>query len=503
MQAAGQVEFSSNRGSCVPTSEAATEQGSAAERHIFKPDEEATVTVTDTHSAPDPTASIEVTVGRADLESPRSEPRPVRLQAVFVGSLALITAGALGVFLFLQPSPAGVLVASGDGTVIRFDPETGEEIFSVGSALASPDGSTVYAVEEDDDSAVVQQIDPVSGTVESAQPVPPRLAVRMVGLNGNAAVLTPIGQGKPGLYAPQSREVTDFTVVWKEGRSPKTFHLEGNFEPETFTLDGSVLYLLEFAPATNPDHYFVRQLDLDTGQVTDVYSPEVELNPEMRGHARAQAIHPDGTFMYTLYTVGSGEPLADGNGETRYAFVHVISLERDWSFCIFLPVPMGQVESGMGLTTDPSGDRLYVVDSVARMVAEIDAGEMTVRRSAAFEGILGDRTARTPIAVSTEPGRLFVANAGVVFAIDTETLQPTSGWALPTAGTETIRDIRVSADSSQLWVMAGRDVHVIDLSSMESIHTIRAPSTAIEVEFIGVDTSGGKFDELGNFICAC
>lgn len=447
---------------------------------------------------------IEVTVGPADLLASNTRPGPVKRTTVLaVGGLILLFAVAMGALLLYQPAPSGVLISSGDGTITRLDPDTGEEIFTIGSALASPDGSTLYRVDESGDEPVVQQIDPVSGSVTSAQAVPPRLAVRIVGLDGNAAVLTPVGQGEPGLYAPQPREVTDFTIVWKDGRPPKTFHLEGNFEPETFTVDGSVLYLLEFAPATDPEHYYVRQLDLETGQVTDVYSPEVELNPEMRGHARAQAIHPDGTYMYTLYTVGGGEPLADGDGETRYGFVHVISLERDWSFCILLPIPIGQQESGMGLAMDPGGERLYVVDSVAQMVAEIDPNEMTVTRTASFDGFLGNQSRRTPIAVSTEAGRLFIADPYVVFAIDTATLEPTLGWRLPTDGSVTIRDIRVSGDSSQLWVMAGREVHVIELSSMEAIRKITTPGPGDEGEFIDVDINGGKFDEIGSFICAC
>lgn len=150
----------------------------------------------------------------------------------------------------------------------------------------------------------------------------PGLEVRAVAPGGAAAVLMPGSAGSAGLYAPEPRERTELTVVWRDNRPPLTLTLEGNFEPETFTSDGEVLYLLEFLPATDPDHYLVRQLDLSSGRVTDVYTPEVDLNPEMRGHARAQVIHPDGDFLYTVYTldaVGTAvedEPEASGGGSS-------------------------------------------------------------------------------------------------------------------------------------------------------------------------------------------
>jgi DNA-binding beta-propeller fold protein YncE len=429
-----------------------------------------------------------------------------RLAPLVVAVVVAVALGGLvavvGVVLTPEWSYPGVLVTGEGGTVARLDGATGEATYRVDQAVVAPDGSAVYRVDESGDEPVSQRVDPATGSVEDEQVIPPRLEVRVVGVGGTAAVLMPEDLGRIGLYTPTSRSDTELTVVWSDERPARSYRLEGNFEPETFTVDGSVLYLLEFTPPTDPTTYSVRQLDLESGEVTDVYSPEVELNPEMRGHARAQAIDPDGRFMYTLYTVGSGPTVADAEGEARTGFVHVISLERDWSFCIFLPLPMGRTESGMGLAMDPAGEALYVVDGAAQLIAEIDPEEMVVTRSVKIASILGG-TQRVAMAASTEAGRLFLADDYAVYALDTDNLRPTLGWTIPAAGTHRIEDIRISDRADELWVLATNGVHIVDLGSMEVVEKAPPPLSDGSIGFVAREVRPTSFDEIANFVCAC
>ncbi len=445
------------------------------------------------------TDQAELTVGDSDGTPLRSSATR-RLIVFLLGLLSGVAAILIGLIVLLDSEDPSLLLSASDGRITRLDSETGQTIFSVTESVIAPDGSAVYRVDESNDRPVVQRIDPISGVVQSEQAIPTKLAVRVVGVGGTAAVLTPVGQGSKGLYAPVARETTDLTVVWKDGRDPKTFNLTGNFEPETFTVDGSVLYLLEFIPATDPDHYLVRKLDLGTGEITDVYSPEVELNPEMRGHARAQVVDPAGTFMYTLYTLGNGQPLK-AEGETRYGFVHVISLTKDWSYCIFLPEPIGQRESAMGLAMDPGGEFLYVMDSVAQIVAEIDTGKLEVTRSASIPLQVGGPSGKAPMAVSTEAGRLFITDGFTVFAVELETMNPTLGWNLSAPPPAEIIDIRISNDGRELWVLTQRQIHVVDLGEMAAVRKITV--TADDGAFVDAEVPATKFDDISKFVCVC
>lgn len=433
---------------------------------------------------------------------------PAPWRRVLLGAVGLVgLAMAAITWLVGTPPQPGVLVTDSSGLVSGIDPETGATRLTVTNGLASPDGSTVYRIEDTPTGDRIEIVDSTTGQVAASTPVDQGLRPAVVGVAGQAAVLVPAGETEDLLYAPRPREVTDLTVVWKDGRGPKTFHLEGNFVPETFTVDGDTLYLLDFQPATNPDHYFVRQLDLDTGQVTDVYSPDggrVELNPEMRGRARAQVIHPDGTFMYTLYTVGATDPITDPEGETRYGFVHVISLTENWSHCIFLPLPMGEVESALSLTIDPNGENLWVVDGRNGLAAEVHTDSISVVRTIPLDEriVRNGSGARLRTAYSETTGRLFVANRYWVFAIDPQGKDEIMIWAPPAeSNTDQITDLRLSEDSRQLWVISDDQMYTVDASSLEVMSRFELPGKALE--FVGGHIPPVKFESIESFQCFC
>lgn len=158
----------------------------------------------------------------------------------------------------------------------------------------------------------------------------------------------------------------------------------------------------------------------------------------------------------------------------------------------------------MGLAIDPDGEHLYVVDSVAKKLAEIDPIDMVVTRTASIE-LLGNPAGRTPIAVSRDAGRLFVSDGYNVFAIDTATLQPALGWRTTNqpVAEPTISDIRISADGAELWVSMSDGIKVIAIDQMRAVRTISAPQPGGEIRFLDTPGLGQKFEELQNFFCAC
>ena len=383
------------------------------------------------------------------------------------------------------------ILVSGSDSVFLLDPAEPVPVYTVENAVASPDRSRLYQLLEDDGTTIINEIDSDTGETVGSRVVPePRQEIRIVSPDGDALALMEARGNRDELYVPEPRTETAITVVWREVAEPKRFDLEGNFEPEAFTRDGRTLYLLEFWPADAPDRYFVRSLDLESGEITDTFSPEVDLNPEMRGHARAQVIHPDGDFLYTMYTLDDvGKAVVDPEAEgvaARWAFVHVISLNEDWSFCIFLPLPMGRNEATVGLAITPDGSTLYAVDAGADMVASIDTESMRVTESASLGGWGAQTGERVPTAAGPD-GSLFVAFDQTV--IRYTDLAPNSVWWSDWK----VESIDVSPNGSELRAAVPGFVKVVDLDSGQETAAIRIPDTEAGVDFVGPPLNPNAF----------
>jgi hypothetical protein len=291
---------------------------------------------------------------------------------------------------------------------------------------------------------------------------------------GGAVALLPGPRGRD-LYEPESRAETSLTVAYTDDRPSRTYDLDGNFEPEMFSLDESLLFLLEFTPATDPTGYFVRHLDLASGDLVDTGAPEAVLNPKMGGKARAQVLHPEGTHLYTLYTVpGDQEPVHDveapaGADPEHWAFIHVIDLAAKTSHCIFLPLPIGsQDEAAVGMGASPDGRTLYVADPSTGRVATVDAIDLEVTDVVRVER-LRDNGARAKVAVADD-GTVYVGNGWTVLELDPETLQVTRAL-----GTAEVTALSISGDGTQLRIGSPKQIAVVDRESRREVAVLRPP----------------------------
>ena len=87
-------------------------------------------------------------------------------------------------------------------------------------------------------------------------------------------------------------------------RAPQTVPLEGNDEPEAFSLAGDRLFVVQHLPALAPDRYRVRTVDLARGAVGPVLSRDkqpVAAAEELRGRGRTHVLAPALNVLYTLY----------------------------------------------------------------------------------------------------------------------------------------------------------------------------------------------------------
>lgn len=420
------------------------------------------------------------------VEAHRSRRRRIIAFAAFIA--AVVAAGVT--WPLLNRAPAPVLVSDGAGRISLLDLNTGEPAYTVTDAVKTPDGSKIVRAETRGDTTSVEVLNPASGEVVTSTEVDGNLEIRAVSPFGGAVALMPQRPKSADLYVPEPREQTSVKVLWGDGREPREYTLEGNFEPETFSVDEETLFLLEFYPPTEPDRYFVRQLDLASGEITAVETSDlelgIELNPEMRGHARAQAMSPDGTYLFSLYTIGKGEdPVHDpSDPETdRWAFVHVLNLDEKWSHCIFLPDPFGtKAESAMSMGISGDGKDLFVIDASSESVARVDAQALEVETVERIPGLYSPHA--RPIAVG--PEIVYIGMGESVLEMGRETLIPNAAFVVSTPTTSLrVHGLELAPDGRTLRIAHGSSISVLDMPSERIIATLTSPD-------------GGSSNFLGN-----
>lgn len=191
---------------------------------------------------------------------PPEDPMPPQVPwAWLVPVAAAAVLGAAALVLSLgddAPASDRVLVTSDSGTVSLID-TVGDSgvVYSIENAYAAPDSETIYRIKVEGTDTQIDEIDAVDGSLVGSQTVPGVLEIVAVSPDGDAVALMPDYGGAPGLYAPAPREETSITVARNDGSAARTYDLEGNFEPETFSLDEDTLFLVEFWPPLNPDRY--------------------------------------------------------------------------------------------------------------------------------------------------------------------------------------------------------------------------------------------------------
>jgi len=388
----------------------------------------------------------------------------------------LAGAAAVGGWLLTRSASADdrLLVVDEAGVISLLDPETGETIFEVPGATATPDRSALLTTETTGDHTVLESRDPVTGLVTGSTILDGGgLTVRTVSPQGQAVALMPGPRGA-GIYEPEPRERTDLTVSYLDDRASRTYDLPGNIEPEMFSYDETGLFVLEFVPPTDPDSYYVRRLDLLDGTMSDTGAPQVGLNPKMRGKARASVLHPEGDQLFTLYTLPqTGDPVFDpeADGATPlYAFIHVIDLKEDWSYCIFLPDPIGTVdEATVGMGISPDGAEVIVADPSTATLARVDTDDLTVIEAIQVEK-LRDLDAKVAVAIAGD-GTVYLGSGPMLLELTRPRLQASRAWSQEA----TISGLSISASGDELRVGGGGAITLLDRSTGSERAVLQAP----------------------------
>lgn len=320
---------------------------------------------------------------------------------VIVGIAALVAGcggGADGPPLVVVGTASGLAVLDG-GTGIVGPPSA--------SAVTNPGGELLARAQPIGTQTQVR-VTEVAGADWWSTTVDSTLEPRTLSSDGGRiALVAPATAWLPGAIAP-GRDRTEIAIV-HDGGAVERYDVDGNIEPEAFSLDGTALFVIEYLPAEAPTSYRVRRLDLGTGEVGDVFSADAELQESMRGTARTQVWDPDGGRLYTLYQLQAGPEVI--------TFVHVLDLEEQWAHCIDLPAGFAPGTAGMALAE--GGDELYVADAASGAVIEVDTVDLDVARTATVAPLPGGSAS-----VAVDDEAVFIGAGTTITRLDRGSLAP-------------------------------------------------------------------------------
>ncbi|GAA4587786.1 hypothetical protein BJY16_008337 [Actinoplanes octamycinicus] len=348
-----------------------------------------------------------------------------------------------------------VLIAETGQGLVRLTPQ-GVQAYGPASVLSN--GGTRLAVVRE---KVLSQI--VTGTGETTRTaaLPDGWLPRAVSPDGRACALS----RTPASVVPRGRERTPLLVV-VDGRQ-REFDLPGVIEPDAFSSDASALFVLDWQPAGNPDHYRVRVLDLATGRMEPLNTRAKTAVPagaeeQMRGEGR-QAV-PAGNLLLTLYTHQPGHQhtrdLLSGRPGNAHAFVHVLHLTDRWAYCLDLPHPFGEgPPAAHALAADAEG--LVVLDSTSGQLAYADLETLTIQRTGPARVPAG-----TAAALALTADRRVLAGAkDQVSVLDRGSGTVTGGWHVP----DPLLGIGLSRDGSRVYAGTTGAVHWLDARTGEAL----------------------------------
>jgi hypothetical protein len=380
-------------------------------------------------------------------------------------------AAPFAVWLHLaEPQPDGTLeLMSSDGRVLRALP--GGQLTSDGARLVTASSAT--------GATRLRVLDSRTGAVVDDRALPPGYRLPLLGPSQRPVGLAPGDrfvalQDTPIGAEAGSVKTTHVAVVdLASGGAARFVSLQGDFEVDALSADGTQLYLIESLPpdAAGAVQYRVRRVDVPSGTLDPaVVVDKTDGGSAMVGVPVDRAPGGDPGWALTLYAFGAHGP-----------FVHGLGLDAHIAVCVDLPPQAPQVQNSeeqllWSLAPEPGKARLLAVNGGTGQVVELNSsgGAPTVARTAdiplstpAQAGLITNVSAKRFVSngavVSPDGNTLYaVADQGIV-AVDTSTLKAIRTIATSIKST----GLAMSPDGTQLLAVeeGGATVDVVDARS--------------------------------------
>ena len=276
-----------------------------------------------------------------------------------------------------SPDDSGLMIGrSGDDGLQLILAGSGERIFAVPAGVPGRDWSQLVSAAVTGTSTTIRDLK-LPEMESSSQTIDGTWRLPTVGLDP-----TPVGVSDDGgtiVLVEVSRATTGpsrFAIVDRTAAAPPRFvELAGEFEYDTLSPDGSILYVVEHLPGPPDGHYQVRALDTATGVLREgAVADKNEGDEAMAGWPIAQVRRPDG-MVFTLY-----------HG-VEHPFIHALSSVEAWALCIDLPATGANdtaAASDWGLTATIEGRSIIAANATLGLAADISLPDLAIRRSASF-----------------------------------------------------------------------------------------------------------------------
>jgi hypothetical protein len=264
---------------------------------------------------------------------------------------------------------------------------------------------------------------------------------------------------------PAAQPAVSRFAIATDGQPTRILELRGAFAFDAISPDGTILYVVEHLPAPPDGHYQVRAVDAVTGVMSDtVIVDKRNVDEVMGGWPITQSRHGNGV-VFTLYR-GPVHP-----------FIHALNTTEAWAICLDLP-EIGADDAAAaldwGLAMSGDGRALYAVNATLGLAAAIDPGELTIRRTTAFDapraaaGVVlakfghqdGGAVGRRAV-VSPDGATLYAAGAGGIVRVATDRLTA----AEPLLEGVAVEALALTPDGASLYALLATDGRIVRIDT--------------------------------------
>jgi hypothetical protein len=239
------------------------------------------------------------------------------------------------------------------------------------AAVRSPSGDVRYTASRSDGSTVVRALRAAAkGGVVAHVTLDGLWGIPAITSIGAAGGLSPDGRmlvlSEPASYSGLRSQSRFLVLSARTLAVEKTIVLGGEFGFDVLSPDRRTLYVIQHRSRADLVSYVVRAYDLARNRLLPGTIVAKGETGSMRGYPVSRASSKGGSWVYTLYHRGSGDP-----------FIHALNTVGRSAVCIDLPhVIEGDVWS-MRLSVSPDGRRL-MVRSGGTAIAAVDIKTLRV-----------------------------------------------------------------------------------------------------------------------------
>ncbi len=347
-----------------------------------------------------------------------------------------------------------------------------EEQIQVPIGVPGEQWGDVYTATPGANSTFVQNVVIQPGYGGEGQTIDGRWVLPTIGLepvpvgvssDGSTIVLVEadVAHGAAGVDRTRSRfAVLDAYLVSRH--APRIIELDGAFDFDALSPDGSLLYVAEQIPGSLEGRYQVRVAETATGRLRpEVIVDKRNVDEQMAGYPIDQERRGDGMVL-TLYR------------GIEHPFVHALSSVDAWAVCIDLPnrgFDDVDAATDWGIVSVGSAD--LAINATLGVAVDIDPGELTVRRAVDFEpsaaspfrlakfghGDLGPVGRR--VVASPDGAAVFAAGAGGIVRLEARGLAVDGHYMTGTG----IDALALTPDGATLFALTRSDGRIARLDA--------------------------------------